>query len=194
MVKPIKPDPVFTPELLKIIKIFGLVSILLVIFFSFFNDQRANNSGQDEDFRMLSSARLYFKNVRAIHYNRELRKDAGMEIYRIKGIECPQNNPCLNINLIINPSKDESYIYLEPVNSDWPLILRISTEGKEISHSFENGNKSDHLRYVKILDLAIQAGDKIEMKSSKGWSQIWHTPNELEAWKTLLEDFNELTQ
>jgi hypothetical protein len=194
MAKPIKSDSTLTPELVKIIKVFGLVSIALVIFFSFFNDRRANNTGQDETFRMSSSARMYFSNVRGISYDREVRRDAGMQIFRNKTFSNEDEDPNLGLILILNPGKDEAYIYLEPINLDWPITLRLKSANGQESFSFENGNKSDHFRYFEILKPAIESSELIEVQTAKGWIPIWTSPKEKEAIKAILEDYKNLTQ
>ena len=194
MAKPIKSDPILTPELIKIIKGFGLASVALVVFFSFFNERRANNTGQDQAFRMSSSARMYFSNVRGINYEREVRIDAGMQIFRNKAFSNKEENPNLSLILILNPGKDEAYIYLEPINLDWPITIRLkSTNGLE-SPTFENGNKSDHLRYCKILKTAIEGSELIELQTDEGWIPIWTSQKEKEAIKAVLEDYQKLTQ
>jgi hypothetical protein len=194
MAKPIKTNSTLTPELVKIIKVFGLISIALVILFSFFNDRRANNTGKDGDFRMSSSARIYFSNVRGINYEREFRTDAGMQIFRNKAFNNEDENPNLGLILILNPVKEEAYIYLEPINLDWPVSLRLkSAKGLE-SYSFENGNKADHLRYFEILKPAVKSSELIELQTDEGWIPIWTSLKEKEAIKTILEDFKNLTQ
>jgi hypothetical protein len=194
MAKPIKSDSILTPELIKIIKVFGLVSVVLVVFFSFFNERRANNTGQDQAFRMSSSARMYFSNVRGINYEREVRRDAGMQIFRNKAFGDKDDNLNLSLILILNPGKDEAYIYLEPINLDWPITIRLkSTNGLE-SQTFENGNKSDHLRYCKILKTAIEGSELIELQTDEGWIPIWTSQKEKEAIKAVLEDYQKLTQ
>lgn len=194
MAKPIKSDSILTPELVKIIKVFGIVSIALVVFFSFFNDRRANNTGQDKTFRMSNSARIYFSNVRGINYDREFRKDAGMQIFRNKAFSNEDEHPNLALILILNPGKDEAYIYLEPINLDWPIRLRLKSAGGGESHTFENGNKSDHLRYFEILKPAIESSAVIELQTNEGWIPIWTSPKEKEAVKTALEDYKKLIQ
>jgi hypothetical protein len=194
MAKLIKSDPILTPELIKIIKWFGLVSIALVVFFSFFNERRANNTGQDEIFLMSSSARLYFSNVRGINYEREVRRDAGMQIFRNKAFSNKDDNSNLALILILNPGKDEAYIYLEPINLDWPITIRLKSMNGLESQTFENGNKSDHLRYCKILKTAIEGSKQIELQTDEGWIPIWTSQKDKEAIKAVLEDYQKLTQ
>jgi hypothetical protein len=193
MSKRANSDSVFTPELLRIIKIFGVVSLGLVLILSFFNERRANNTGKDQSFVMTSANRMYFQNVKAIQYDREVRRDAGMTVYRHKKRILEENNPTIGLMIILNPTKDEAYIYLEPINLNWPITLRIISSEKPKTYTFENGNKSDHLYYFQLLKPAIEAGNLIEIQASSGWNPIWSTPKEKEALNAIMEDFQNLT-
>ncbi|MDG1279130.1 MAG: hypothetical protein P8O16_17765 [Algoriphagus sp.] len=193
MSKRANSDSVFTPELIRIIKIFGAVSLGLVLMLSFFNERRANNTGQDQTFVMTSANRMYFQNVKAIQYDMEVRRDAGMTVYRHKKLTPEANNSNISIMIILNPSKDEAYIYLEPIKLNWPITLRIISNEKSKTYTFENGNKSDHLHYFQLLKPAIEAGNLIEIQTGSGWNPIWSTPKEKEALNAILEDFQNLT-
>ncbi len=125
-----KTDPVLTLELIKIIKIFGIASISLVLVLAFFNDKRANNSGEDDTFRMVDSDRLYFLNLRAIYYDRENRADAGMALFRHGKRQISDSIPKLDLLIIMNSRKDEAYLYLEPINFDWPIKIRVSGQNQ----------------------------------------------------------------
>ncbi|WP_339698539.1 hypothetical protein [Algoriphagus aquimarinus] len=184
-----KSNDSLSPELIKILKIFGLISLGLVVLLSFFNTKRANNSGDDLTFRMSSSNRLYFLNVRAIKYDRESRSDAGMLLFRHGKREVSDINPSLDIVIILNSQKDEAYLYLEPVNIDWPLEIRASLEGKQEKFHLQNTNNSESLAYVRKLQPWIAADAKFEIKKDTAWTSIWSKPKENEALKTTLEDY-----
>jgi hypothetical protein len=193
MSKRVNSDSVFTPELLRIVKIFGAFSLGLVLILSFFNERRADNTGRDQTFAMTSANRIYFQNVKSVNYDREVRRDAGMTVYLNKKLRLEGPDPNIGLAIILNPIKDEAYIYLEPKNLDWPITMRIDSNDTSKSYTFENGNKSDHLSYFQLLKLAIQAGNLIEIKTSSGWSPIWSTPKEKEALNAILDDFHNLT-
>ena len=184
-----KSTEIFTPELIKIFKIFGLISIGLVLLLSFFNTKRANNSGDDLTFRMTSSSRLYFLNVRALKYDRESRSDAGMLLFRHGKREIPDSNPSLDLVIILNSQKDEAYLYLKPINMDWPLEIRASKDGKQHVFQFQNSNNSDFLNYVRDLEPWIIDDAKFELKKDSTWTSIWAKPKEKEALKAILEDY-----
>jgi len=66
-------------------------------------------------------------------------EDAGMQIFRNKTFSNEDEDPNLGLILILNPGKDEAYIYLEPINLDWPIAVRLTSENDGlINHSFEN--------------------------------------------------------
>ncbi|MDR7128474.1 hypothetical protein J2X69_000806 [Algoriphagus sp. 4150] len=178
-----------SPELIKLLKIFGLISIGLVLLLSFFNTKRANNSGEDLSFRMTSSSRMYFLNVRVINYDRETRSDAGMLLFRHGKREVSKSNPTLDLVIILNNSKDEAYLYLEPVNVEWPLEIRASSGGTQEEFQLQNGNNSEFLRYVRQLEPWITNEAKFEIKQNATWVDLWSNPKEKEALKTILEDY-----
>lgn len=184
-----KTDPILTPELIKIIKIFGITSISLVFILSFFNDKRANNSGEDDTFRMADSDRLYFLNVRAIYYDRENRTDAGMALFRHGKREISDSTPTLDLLIILNPQNDEAYIYLEPLNFDWPIKLRVTGQNQSEEYILENGNKFDHLSHINKLKAGIYEGLSFNLFLGDAWIPIWDTPDEKEVLKTVLNDY-----
>ncbi|MEB2778878.1 hypothetical protein U3A58_00625 [Algoriphagus sp. C2-6-M1] len=184
-----KSNDTLSPELIKILKIFVLISLGLVILLSFFNTKRANNSGDDMTFRMSSSSRLYFLNIKAIKYDRESRSDAGMALFRHGKREVSENIPLLDLVIILNSQKDEAYLYLEPGNIDWPLEIRASQGGKEQIFHFQNTNNSEFLDYVRKLQPWIIADANFEIKKDSAWSPIWSKPKEKEALKSIVEDY-----
>lgn len=184
-----KTDPVLTPELIKIIKIFGIGSILLVIVLSFFNEKRANNSGEDDTFRMADSDRLYFLNVRSSYYDRENRTDAGMVLFRHGKRQISDSIPTLDLLIILNSKKDEAYLYLEPINFDWPIKIRASAELKSEELTLDNGNKFDHKSHVDKLKPWIEETASFELWHGDAWIPIWASPKEKEVLKTILNDY-----
>ncbi|MDE0561089.1 hypothetical protein OU792_13905 [Algoriphagus sp. NF] len=182
-------DPILTPELLKIIKIFGAASILLVVVFSFFDSYRANNSGEDRTFRMTSSSRLYFLNLKAINYDRENRNDAGMVLYRHNGFGLDSEEATLILVLILNSQKDESYLYLEPKNIDWPIRLSFDENGQTRQLNLENGNKFDHLEQVTQLQKLLEEEVKLFLLDEDQKIPLWGSESEKDAIKSTFEDY-----
>lgn len=182
-------DPVLTPELLKILKIFGAASISLVLFFSFFDSYRADNTGEDKTFRMTSSSRLFFLNLRAIDYQREIRKDAGMTLFRHGGFSFDSDVPTVMLVLILNTPKDESYLYLEPQGTDWPLNILAVWGDNQKALDFNNGNKFDQFNQAEELHALVQKEVEFFLLVSGQKIPLWQTESEKEALKSTFEDY-----
>ncbi|MFC3879964.1 hypothetical protein ACFOSV_07250 [Algoriphagus namhaensis] len=184
-----KTDSVITPELLRIFKIFGLVSIGLVLILSFFNTRRANNTGEDQTFKMMASDRLYFLNVRSLSYEREVRKDAQMTLFRHDKRKKTTNEPSIDLVILMNSLKDEAYIYLEPVNLDWPIRIK-AENGPEIT--LENGNRETHLANAKVLENFLRNEEGLYLFHTDKWVLFWNEPEELSYLNTVFDDYQEL--
>jgi len=185
-------DSIFTPELMKIIKIFGLISIGLVLVLSFFNTKRASNTEANPIFRMPDSNRLYFLNIRAIDYDIEIRTDAKLSLYRNDSRAISDEAPTVDFVIILNKGKDEAYLYLEPKNADWPLRLKVQEGNNEQTFEFQNGNKSTFYDYLEKLQPWLSGDSQFQLMTKNGWVKIWENPSEKQAIKTTLEDFYRL--
>ena len=73
--------PVLTPDLIKVLKIFLGSALGIVLLLSFFDGYRANNTGKDRAFQVADADRLFFVNLRSIHYDREVRPEAAEARY-----------------------------------------------------------------------------------------------------------------
>ncbi|WP_232424841.1 hypothetical protein [Algoriphagus resistens] len=127
--------------------------------------------------------------MRAIRYDREGRSDAGMLLFRHGNREISQTKPLLDLVIVLNSVKDEAYLYLEATNVEWPLEIRVFTEGKQAEFRLENGNNSELLAYVRQLRPWIEKDADFEIKDGATWKSIWSKPKEKKALKTLLEDY-----
>lgn len=67
-------------------------------------------------------------NVRAIHYDREVRRDAGMTLFRHGKRLQSDAQPTVDLVILLNPVKDDAYIYFELKNADWPIRLSAKTD------------------------------------------------------------------
>jgi hypothetical protein len=184
-----KRDPVLTPELVKILKIFIFSSLGLVLVLSFFNEYRANNSGEDRTFRVNDSNRLYFLNVRSIHYDREIRRDAGMTLFRHGKRLLSDSFPTLDLVILLNSGKEDAYIYFELKNAEWPI--RISTKratGTQV-YEFANGNNADHFEMLQKLKESILENAEFELISEGKTFPLWPKEIEKEAVKMIVEDY-----
>jgi hypothetical protein len=150
-----KSNDTFSPEMLRILKIFGIGSLVFVLIMSFFNERRANNSGKEESpMRITDADRLYFKNVRAAYYDIEDRKDAKMTIYRHGKRAKTEEVVSVGLSILLNRVKDEAYIFVEYTSEALPLKIRWSNleeKNREGELVFEGGDKYSHFAFVEEL-------------------------------------------
>lgn len=189
-----KRDSTLTPELIKILKIFIFSSLGLVLVLSFFNDHRANNTGEDLTFRVPDSNRLYFLNVRSIYYDREIRSDAGMTLYRHAKRFQSDSVPTLDLVILLNPVKDNAFIYFELKNGEWPIKIRAKTGGIDEVFEFSNGNNTDHFDLFKKLKPAIDQDSEFELTVGGRSYPLWSGEKEQSALKSVIEDYYRLLE
>ncbi len=182
-------DPVLTPELIKILKIFIFSSLGLVLVFSFFNSYRADNTGADRTFKISDADKLYFLNVRSIHYDREVRRDAGMTLFRHGKRFQSDSLPTFYPLIILNPVKDDAYVFFELQNAEYPIRLRTNAGSDSQVIDFSNGNNQDHFRLLNQLKPWIKANYEILIETGDLQLPIWSTEEEKEVFKTIVEDY-----
>ena len=182
-------DPLLTPELIKILKIFIFSSLGLVFIFSFFNSYRADNTGLDRTFKASDAEKLYFLNVRSIHYDRGVRRDAGMTLFRHGKRMQSDSFPTFDPVIVLNPVKDEAYIFFELLNAEYPISIHAYSGSDSQSIQFSIGNNQDHFRLMNQLKPWIEANYQIELRAENQSFPIWSTEKEKEVFKTIAEDY-----
>ncbi len=189
-----KRDPVLTPDLIKILKIFIFSSLGLVLVLSFFNGYRANNTGEDRTFRITDASRLYFQNVRSIYYDREIRRDAGMTLYRHGKRLQSDSLPTLDLVILLNSAKDDAFIYFELKNADWPIQIRAKSKEIDQVFQFANGNNSDHFNLLQKLRPAIDQDFEFQLILGEKEYPLWSKEKEKTALKSVVEDYYRLLE
>lgn len=185
----VKKDPILTPELVKILKIFIFSSLGLVLVFSFFNSYRANNSGEDRTFKVNNSNRIYFLNIRSIHYDREIRHDAEMTLFRHGKRKQSDSIPTLDLIILLNQAKEEAYIYLELKNADWPIQISAKSERQSRVFTFTNGNNADHFAMFQKLSPFIEEDATFELIVNQESFPLWANEIEKQAMKSIVADY-----
>jgi len=149
------------PEMMSLFKIFGISSLVFVFIISFFNEKRPTIDSQDSLLAINDASRLYFKNVRQPYYDLDGRKDAKMNVYRLGKRVISEDDPVLNVAIIINRIKDEAYLYVEPspvFESEEKIKIRWISEDENSSGEleFRSGDRYDHYGFIeKIYPLLL---------------------------------------
>ncbi|AGA77171.1 hypothetical protein Echvi_0898 [Echinicola vietnamensis DSM 17526] len=188
--------PVLTPELLKVIKIFGLLSVSIVLVLSFFNEYRADNTGTDDPHSMTDSNYLYFKNVRRLHYEIDKNPATKLEIYRLDKRLKGENLIFVNLSIIVSRIRNKAYIYIEPADklkSVTTVEISWQKNGSEQGMlSFQQGDRMSHHRFVCELYPLIDEKTEFKVKIAGKWLPILVSDKERQAFKTTTEDYLQL--
>ncbi|MCC5936044.1 MAG: hypothetical protein JJU34_02065 [Lunatimonas sp.] len=190
---PNKSNDPMTPELIRLMKIFGAASLLLVLIMSFFNERRASNRGDTDEFSITSSSRLYFKNVRRAYYDTEIRADAKMELYRLGSRVSDSTALVLNSALIINKVKDAAYLILEPQGQlktmDTLRIRWTEPSGLQRESAFGKGDRYAHFYFIEEIFPHLEESVPFEVKLGDAWEPILQDEKERDALRVTVKDF-----
>ena len=181
--------PVFTPDLIKVLKIFLGSALGLVLLLSFFDGYRANNTGKDRSFKVADADKLFFVNLRSIHYDRELRSVAKMELFRHgkrpKLDTIPRFFPA-----ILLPSKTkEAYLFFELEGADYPIQIQAILGDEVIQIPFDLSGNTAHKSLAEQLwpFLKLDASFTLEVNGIK--YPLWANESDKEVLKTVLTDY-----
>jgi len=181
--------PVLTPDLIKVLKIFLGSALGLVLILSFFDGYRANNTGKERTFQVADADRLFFVNLRSIHYDREVRQEAVMEIFRhgkrLKSDTIPRFFPA-----ILLPSKtNEAYLFFELEGADYPIQLQAKLGDQVIQIPFDLGGNTAHKALGEQLWPLLQQNAAFSWLVGGKETPLWQTESEKEVLKTVLTDY-----
>jgi hypothetical protein len=184
-----------SPELIRLLKIFGIGSLVFVLVMSIFNEKRANNTGTEPSpMQMGDAERIFFKNVRSAYYDIENRLDAKMTVYRHGNRIKQPGTPTLVFSIIINQYSKEAYIYLEANFDEMPIRFRWDLPEKNQSREiiFEGGDKFDHFEFAKQVIPLIAENAIFEVMFQNDWIPIWEDEKERKGVMVTLEDYQRL--
>jgi hypothetical protein len=181
--------PVLTPDLIKVLKIFLGSALGLVLILSFFDGYRANNTGKERTFQVAAADRLFFVNLRSIHYDREVRQEADMEIFRhgkrLKSDTIPRFFPA-----ILLPSKtNEAYLFFELEGADYPIQIQAKLRDQVILIPFDLGGNTAHKALGEQLWPLLQQNASFSWLVGGKETPLWQTESEKEVLKTVLTDY-----
>lgn len=181
--------PVFTPDLIKVLKIFLGSALGLVLLLSFFDGYRADNTGKDRSFKVADADKLFFVNLRSIHYDRELRSEAKMELFRHgkrrKFDTIPRFFPA-----ILLPSKTmEAYLFFELEGADYPIQIQAILGDEVIRIPFDLSGNTAHKSLGEQLWLLLKKNFSFKLLVQGKEYPLWQTESDKEVLKTVLTDY-----
>ncbi len=181
--------PVFTPDLIKVLKIFLGSALGIVLLLSFFDGYRADNTGKDRSFQVAAADRLFFLNLRSIHYDRELRQEAEMELFRHGKRQIDSQNPSFFPAILLPSKKEEAYLYFELEGADYPIQIQASLGDQFIQIPFDLGGNTAHKALAEQLWPFLQREASFTWEVNGSKYPLWQTESEKEVLKTVLTDY-----
>ena len=181
--------PVLTPDLIKVLKIFLGSAMALVLVLSFFDGYRANNTGKDRAFQVADADRLFFVNLRSIHYDREVRLEAGMELFRHGKRLKPDSIPTFFPALLLHSKQKEAYLFFELEGADYPIQIQANLGGEVIQTPFDLGGNTAHKALGEQLWSLLQQNASFSLSVNGKEYPLWQTESEKEVLKTVLTDY-----
>lgn len=181
--------PVLTPDLIKVLKIFLGSALALVLVLSFFDGYRANNTGKDRAFQVADADRLFFVNLRSIHYEREVRPEAGMELFRHGKRLKPDTIPIFFPALLLHSKQEEAYLFFELEGADYPIQIQAILGGEVIQIPFDLGGNTAHKALGEQLWSLLQQNASFSLSVNGKETPLWKTESEKEVLKTVLTDY-----
>ena len=181
--------PVLTPDLIKVLKIFLGSALALVLMLSFFDGYRANNTGKDRAFQVADADRLFFVNLRSIHYDREVRLEAGMELFRHGKRLKPDSIPTFFPALLLHSKQKEAYLFFELEGADYPIQIQANLGDEVIQVPFDLGGNTAHKALGEQLWSLLQQNASFSLSVDGKEYPLWQTESEKEVLKTVLTDY-----
>lgn len=181
--------PVLTPDLIKVLKIFLGSALGLVLLLSFFDGYRANNTGKDRTFQVADADRLFFLNLRSIHYDREMRQEAGMEIFRHGKRPNSDTIPEFFPAILLPSKTNEAYLFFELEGADYPIQIQANLGDEVIQITFDLGGNTAHKALGEQLWSLLQQNASFSLSGNGKEYPLWQTESEKEVLKTVLTDY-----
>lgn len=183
--------PVFTPDLIKVLKIFLGSALAIVLLLSFFDGYRANNTGKDRTFQVADADRLFFVNLRSIHYNREVRQEADMELFRHGKRPKFDTIPRIFPALLLPSKTNEAYLFFELEGADYPIQIQAKlAEGDQlIQIPFDLSGNMAHKSLGEQLWPLLQQEASFKLLLQGKEYPLWQTESDKEVLKTVLSDY-----
>jgi hypothetical protein len=181
--------PVFTPDLIKVLKIFLGSALGIVLLLSFFDGYRADNTGKDRSFKIANADKLFFVNLRSIHYDRELRSEAKMEIFRHGKRQTYPNAPSFFPAVLFPSKEEEAYLFFELEGATYPIQIQVMDQGKETKISFDLAGNTAHKALAEQLWPFLQRDASFTWEVNGSKYPLWANESEKEVLKTVLTDY-----
>ncbi|MDN5212867.1 hypothetical protein QQ020_12450 [Fulvivirgaceae bacterium BMA12] len=142
---------------------------------------------------------LFFKNVRALYYDREENQAAKLEIFRIKSNATIADSTALNVAIILNWRLDQAYVLIEPGKllageQAVTLVWEDEKEGAEGSVAFDLKDKNSQFTLASTIYGYILKGYDIYYLENGKKRPLLASKEAKEAFRITMFDFYNLVE
>ena len=181
--------PVFTPDLIKVLKIFLGSALGIVLLLSFFDGYRADNTGKDRSFKVADADKLFFVNLRSIHYDRGLRSEAKMELFRHGKRRKFDTIPTFFPAILLPSKTKEAYLFFELEGADYPIQIQAILGDEVIQIAFDLSGNTAHKSLGEQLWPLLQQQASFKLLVEGKEYPLWQTESDKEVLKTVFTDY-----
>jgi len=148
---------------------------------------------EEIDFSTDDASELFFKNIRELYYEKEVMEEAKLDIYRLKSRSVSEEQPVLNLAIVMNWRLDEAYLLIEP-NSflsdlDRFEIIWKDPGGESDQIVYEMGNKTTQLEFAGFLYNGILNKRTFQFKVNKNTSDLLKDSTQRESFRITFFDY-----
>jgi hypothetical protein len=161
----------------------------LVLLLSFFDGYRANNTGKERTFQVADADRLFFVNLRSIHYDRELRSEAKMELFRHGKRPKFDTIPSFFPAILLPSKTKEAYLFFELEGADYPIQIQAILGDDVIQIPFDLSGNTAHKSLGEQLWPLLQQQASFKLLLQGKEYPLWQTESDQEVLKTVLTDY-----
>ena len=145
------------------------------------------------DFSTDDASELFFKNVRQLYYDKEVMKEEKLDIYRLKSRSIVEDQPVINLAIIINWRFDEAYLLIEPnqflTDQEVFQIIWTDDQGESNQMVYEMGNKTSQHKFAAILYNGILSQQSFQIKMNQDTFTLLKDATQRESFRITCFDF-----
>ncbi|MEO0332372.1 MAG: hypothetical protein AAF223_11920 [Bacteroidota bacterium] len=174
-----------------------LISLWLIACLACNPDKRRKVNDAEAKFTTSDASELFFKNVRQSYYDKETMDAAKLDIYRIKERSQVEDQPVMNLAIVINWRYDEAYVLTEPntylQQQDTLRIYWQDSVQQTGVYEYIPGNKERHYQFASQLYNSLQDAHQLSTESAQGERvPVLATRDEREAFRKTMMDYYRL--
>lgn len=175
--------------------LFGLTLIACLVALLACSPSKKKEVNEDEaKYTTSDASEIFFKNVRAIYYDKTSMDEAKLDIYKIKERMTSEEAPLVNLSIVVNWRHDEAYVLTEPnaylqMMDTIQVIWQDSAYNESGQYLFTQGNKDKHFRFATQLYRSLQAQHQLYILEKDRKVKFMHRRDMSEPFRKTMVDY-----